>query len=99
MDVTNSVPSGLPSGNLPDPSRMRLFSYLLTGLLTDLLTEAHFTAYGPAYGGCLWGLLTALASTTFRGPQLVASDPAAAKAGIEQFHKVKYLQNGMFRRG
>ena len=47
------VPSGLPSGNLPEPSGMRLFSYLLTGLITDLLTEANFAAYGPAYGGCL----------------------------------------------
>ena len=47
------VPSGLPSGNLPEPCGMRLFSYLLTGLLTDLLTEAYFTAYGPADGDCL----------------------------------------------
>jgi len=67
-----------PSGFLPGRG---LFSYLLTGLLTDLLTEGTFTADAAAYE-----LLTALA---YRGPHIAESDPGAAKAGMDQFHKEK----------
>ena len=65
------VPSGLPSGNLPEPSGMWLCNYLLTGLLTDLFTKANFTAYGPAYGGCLRRWL----GTTSNSLNLIQASP------------------------
>ena len=91
--VINLVLSGLPSGNLSEPSGMRLFSYLLTGLLTDLLTEANFTAYGPAYGGCLQRWL----GTTSNSLNLTQASP---RQKLSSFIKrsVKCKENGMFLR-